>query len=230
VSWAAPAFLFTAAALVLFTAGRTEAALLAVCGALGWLAEVVGVRTGLPFGGYAYTDVLGSGWAGVPFAMAAAWMLLASYGRFMAAALGLRGLVLVAVGAAWMVGMDMVIDPLAGGVLAYWTWEKPGAYYGVPASNFLGWYAVSAVLLGLLARLREPASYHGAVGMSLLLFFTILAATRGLMVAALAGCGLVAVHAAASTWCYGRSVRAGISGVRRPARNNGPRSPGPPAR
>ena len=46
VAWAAPAFLVTAAFLLLATAQPREAALLLAAGVVGWCAEVVGVHTG----------------------------------------------------------------------------------------------------------------------------------------------------------------------------------------
>jgi putative membrane protein len=194
VAWAAPVFLVSAAVLILVTADHRPALLLAACGALGWGAEVLGVWTGWPFGGYVYTGVLGPGWLGVPFAMVAAWILLVAYGRYIGGMLELRGGPFVLVGAAWMVGMDTVIDPLAGGALNYWVWETSGAYYGIPASNFLGWFVVSACLVGLLLPFRRAPSAHGVVGLSLLLFFTVLAATRGMMLAVVAGLVLLALH------------------------------------
>ena len=196
VAWAAPVFLLSAALLVLITARPGTAILLALCGALGWGVEILGVKTGLPFGGYTYTEVLGPGRFGVPFAMAAAWVLLVAYGRFIGSALGTRGVVLVLVGAAWMVGMDAVIDPLAGGVLDYWTWVRSGVYYGIPAGNFVGWFVVSAGLMILLLPVRDTPRFHGAVGLSLLLFFTILSATRGMVLSTLAGLVLLATHIA----------------------------------
>ncbi len=204
-AWAAPAFLVTAALLVLATAQPGEAVLLLGAGLVGWCAEVVGVRTGFPFGGYTYTDVLGPSRLGVPLTMVAAWMLLVAYGRFVGRALGLRGAGWVLTGAAWMVGMDAVIDPLAGGALAYWTWAGSGAYYGIPASNFLGWFAVSVLTLAVLTPVRRVSSHHGSVGLSLLLFFTVLAATRGMWLAVAAGAVLLAGHVAVVATAVRRS-------------------------
>ena len=133
---------------------------------------------------------------GVPFTMVAAWMLLAAYGRFVGRTAGLGQVGSVLAGAAWMVGMDAVIDPLAGGALAYWTWAGSGAYYGIPASNFLGWFVVSALSLSVLTPVGHVSRRHGAIGLSLLLFFTVIAATRGMWLAVAAGALLVAGHAA----------------------------------
>jgi putative membrane protein len=146
------------------------------------------VAYGIPFGGYDYTETLYPHVLGVPVVMAAAWVVLFAYVRQM------RTPPLLA--AAWMTAIDLVIDPLAAGVLGYWKWHNAGLYYGIPWTNFAGWYLVSLVLFTLA---RRPAARNPGVkwmGLSVVLFFTVIALGVGLASAGLIGLGLVGLHAA----------------------------------
>ncbi len=196
--WAAPAFLWLAAALAVAGAGPRERAWLAACGLLGWGAECAGVATGFPFGRYAYTAALGPAPLGAPAAMAAAWVALAGYVGRVAPPAGGRRAAYAALAAAWMTALDLVIDPLAAGPLGYWRWENGGAYHGIPAVNFAGWWAVSAALFALRpAGLPRGGGATRLAGTSIVLFFTVLAAAAGMALPAAAGVLLLAADAAA---------------------------------
>ncbi len=47
--------------------------------------------------------------------------------------------------ALYIVGLDLIIDPLAVSVKT-WTWETNGVYFGVPAMNFVGWFFVGFII------------------------------------------------------------------------------------
>jgi putative membrane protein len=97
------------------------------------------------------------------------------------------------VAAAWMTAIDLVIDPLAANQLGYWRWVERGAYYGIPASNFAGWFAASLVIFALLqGRAWRPNFWHRLAGASIILFFTLIALSFHLWAAALAGLALFA--------------------------------------
>lgn len=205
--WTAPAYLATAALVVVASAGRRRALALAAAGVLGFASEVVGVATGVPFGGYAYTERLAPLAAGVPLVLAAAWIVLAAWAEDAARRLGPRWppLLAAAAGGAWMTLADLVIDPLAAGPLGYWTWDDPGGWFGVPAVNFLGWWLVGTVLVALLARARPGEDEASArrydraargIGAATLAFFVLLALFAGLGIPALVGLVLLAVDLA----------------------------------
>ena len=61
--------------------GARGAAVVAAAGSIGFGAELLGVRTGKPFGPYDYSGQLGPKVAGVPLMAAAAWGLLARPSR-----------------------------------------------------------------------------------------------------------------------------------------------------
>lgn len=198
-AWTAPAFLATAALLAFLYTPRAEWPILLFGGAVGLAAEVVGVHVGLPFGAYVYTATLAPRVLGVPLVMAAAWVVLFAYVRQMAR----RPLA----AAAWMTAIDLVIDPLAANRLGYWVWAHPGPYYGIPWSNFAGWFAVSLLLFSLD---RGPAQAEGRVrwlGLSVVLFFTGLALGTGAWLAGGFGLALVILHAGRRLQATGRWPR-----------------------
>jgi putative membrane protein len=116
--------------------------------------EYVGVVTGFPFGSYRYTgvlvpDLLG----GVPLAMGCAWLLVIVGSHYtariispLAATRVGNAIALSLVGAFLAVGLDLLLEPVAYHAQGYWQWlPGDGAYYGIPATNFLAWFVVAAI-------------------------------------------------------------------------------------
>lgn len=178
--WTAPAFLFVAAAGVLLSLPGHGAFSLLAAGMAAWAVEVVGVKTGLPFGNYTYTSVLGIRELGVPLAIGAAWIVLLAYTLETLRRWKVKAQLRPWIGAAWMTAMDFIIDPVAAGPLNYWGWSGGGWYYHVPWSNFLGWFIVSLLLLVFLARRdATPSRAVRLVGLAILVFFGVLNAREG---------------------------------------------------
>ncbi|HEU5110781.1 MAG TPA: carotenoid biosynthesis protein, partial [Micromonosporaceae bacterium] len=122
--------------------GRTAAALVAVTAGGGFAVEAVGVATGFPFGGYAYTDALGPRLAGVPLVIPLAWTWMAWPAWLAAGRLARRRVARVCVAAVGLAAWDLFLDPqmVAEG---YWRWESPTPALpgvpGIPIGNYLGW-------------------------------------------------------------------------------------------
>jgi putative membrane protein len=200
-SWLASAFLAVAGGIVLCTTtSRGEFLRLVAVAAFGVLIEWCGVRYGWLFGRYAYTGVLRPTLLGVPVVMSFAWMTLVAYVQQGMLRLKLPAWAGALVAAAWMTAIDLVIDPLAANQLGYWRWVERGAYYGIPASNFAGWFASSLVIFALLrARAWRPNFWHRFAGASIILFFTLIALSFRLWAAAFAGFLLCAADVLLST-------------------------------
>lgn len=193
--WTAPSFLFVAALLTLCLTPPGWRLQLAIAAVIGMAAELSGLRWGYPFGEYSYTDVLFPAVMGVPLAIGAAWLILFAYVRQMLAWFKLNTIIRAAIGAAWMTAIDLVIDPLAAGPLGFWTWADGGRYYGVPASNFFGWFIVSLLLFIIFRSSPERNRRATHVGLSIILFFTIIAVSRHMAGPVIAGAILLAAHA-----------------------------------
>jgi putative membrane protein len=147
---------FGVSLVVLFlaqAAGFRRATLVAltVLGA-AWIAEVLGSKTGLPFGAYHYTEVLQPQLSGVPILIPLAWLMMLPPAWAVAQRLTGRrsGLAFVAVSALAFTAWDLFLDPqmVQWGL---WTWHVPGPYFGAPLVNFAGWLLVAA-LITVLAR------------------------------------------------------------------------------
>jgi putative membrane protein len=107
----------------------------------GYGVEVLGVQTGWPFGQYHYLDALGWQWWGVPVIMGVNWALLLYATVAMAGRLVTPVWQRIALAAAGMVFIDSWIEPISVD-LDFWQWSVGHA----PATNFLGWFMVSALL------------------------------------------------------------------------------------
>jgi uncharacterized membrane protein len=223
--WLRPyVFIFLVAYLMLATwhlgAGRALAFL--VLGYLiSWAAEFCSIHSGFPFGDYLYipSTLNQELWvAGVPLMDSLSYVFLAyaSYamalvaltpGGWQARSFSLKGEAAMQgswrpliLGAVLMVSLDIVIDPLAlrgyrwflGQIYGY---PEPGVYFGVPLTNFGGWFLVALglirVLQFLVTRMRPnqwwdwgrrrfpsqallgPAFYLGILGFNLVMTFLI---------------------------------------------------------
>ncbi len=204
--WAASVFLLLAGLLIVATSGKKELIGLLIGASLGFIAEIIGVRYGFIFSPYRYTEVLQPQLFDVPLVMLSAWMVLIAYCRQMLMNLKLPALLEAALAAAWMTAIDLVIDPLAANQLGYWRWENPGAYYGIPLHNFIGWFAVSLVIFIVVDRDVGRNRWAGYVGLSIVLFFTAIAWSYGLKAAGVVGLILCSAHLA-RCWAPERSER-----------------------
>lgn len=117
----------------------------------GFSAEVVGVRTGWPFGRYDYTGTLGPELLDVPLVVPLAWTMIA-YPVLLAARRLTRHYAWL-VGGFGMTAWDVFLDPQMVGD-RHWTWADPAPALpgvdGVPLSNFAGWLAVATVMMLVL--------------------------------------------------------------------------------
>jgi len=127
---------------------------------LAWLAEFASTRIGVPFGLYHYTGVTRGQELyidNVPLMDSLSFTFLA-YAAFCLARAVLAGrpvsrVKLAAVSGLLMMALDVVIDPLAvrgdrwflGHIFYY---PEGGPYFGVPLTNFAGWWIVGALGVG----------------------------------------------------------------------------------
>lgn len=135
---------------------------------VGNVFENVGVRTGFPFGHYYFTDLMGPKIFAVPIMLGLAYVGMAYLswtlarlilGDLRAPLAGSRIVTLPLVAAFIMVAWDFSMDPVWATVLRAWVFPGGGAYFGVPISNFAGWYLTVYVIYQLFGLyLRSHAS------------------------------------------------------------------------
>lgn len=163
---------------------RRGVLLLSALGLYALVFESVAIATGVPYGRFAYTDVLGPKVLGLaPLMVLVAWTPLI-LGSLAVTRRAWQAIVLVVI-------CDLVLDPAAVS-LGFWSWEEPGPYYGVPFVNFGGWVVSGGLAVLAMRRLPRPLPDLLARNLWLVLvFWTAVNAWSGLWVPALIGIGLV---------------------------------------
>ena len=170
-----------------FVLGKTAAFFIILAFSSGLVAELSGVLYGVPFGKYHYTDVLTATWPSilglVPLCVPLMWsaLIYASYSatNLLVRRRGAPPYLLSCIDAAYLVAFDLLLDPIAVKV-GLWVWHEEGPYFGVPLSNFAGWFLVTyltTLVYRLIAGGEEeyPRGQRGAVpGLALTCFILIL--------------------------------------------------------
>lgn len=132
---------------------------------LSWLAgyavEVIGVKTGLIFGAYAYGDVLGPQLANVPLVIGLNWTILLYAIYLVLQPISWPQWTKPILGALLLVFTDVWIEPVAV-ALDFWQWENPVAHwlFVAPLQNYLAWGLFSLVILGSF-QLLQPRWENG---------------------------------------------------------------------
>lgn len=108
---------------------------------LGYFIEVLGVKTGFPFGTYVYGDALGVKLLDVPLIIGVNWFMLVMGAGYIVKSQFHSIWVRVIVAATIMVMVDYPIEQMAS-TLDYWSWE--GDY--IPVQNFVGWFAIALIM------------------------------------------------------------------------------------
>lgn len=133
---------------------------IALCLVVGNICENIGIVTGVPFGTYYFTDVMGPKLFRVPILLGLAYVgmgyLAWTLSRIILGTTrnALSGANLFTVpffSAFLMVSWDLSMDPIWSTVVHAWIWGNGGGYFGVPITNFLGWFVVVYVIYQLFA-------------------------------------------------------------------------------
>jgi uncharacterized membrane protein len=139
---------------------RGIAVFIVICLVVSNILENTSILTGFPFGHYHYTDSLGPKLFLVPILIGPAYFangyLAWVLGNVLIGDLrrGAGAFATFAVpffAAFLMVMWDLTFDPRASTIQHMWIWEQGGGYFGVPLTNYLGWFFTVYVFLQLFA-------------------------------------------------------------------------------
>lgn len=120
--------------------------------------ESLSISTGFPFGYYHYEKLSGPRIANVPLIIMPAYfamgytsyilgqVLTGQYGKKLQ---GIQLFITPFVATFIMVMWDLVMDPVAATISQSWVWKEGGLYFGVPLSNFAGWFFVVYLFMQL---------------------------------------------------------------------------------
>jgi putative membrane protein len=118
------------------------------------------ILTGFPFGHYYYTDLLGPKLFLVPLLIGPAyvgngylaWVLsTALVGDVRPKATAFTTFAVPFIASFMMVAWDLCMDPTNSTIRHLWIWEQGGGYFGVPLTNYLGWFFTVYVFYQLFA-------------------------------------------------------------------------------
>ncbi|TFG06944.1 carotenoid biosynthesis protein [Candidatus Thorarchaeota archaeon] len=179
VNWVSAMFIVIIAApsyyyLVRWAGVKKGVAVIVVLGILPVIVEAIGISTGLPYGGFYYTDMMG-----LKIFDLVPWSVAFAFGPLVLGTMSLAILaskdwrVMLPLSALLLVFVDLVLDPAAV-VLNIWVWLEPGPYYGIPITNYTGWFvtalAASAILHIILSgTTKEVAEIPVEIAGSLLI-------------------------------------------------------------
>ena len=161
---------------------------------LGLVIEMVGSRTGFPFGAYSYAGAPEPTILGVPVIVPLGWFALVLSAHVLAGGRAwLAGLLVLA----WDLGLEALMTSKG-----YWAWHDANPlWYGAPPQNYLAWFAVGALISRLFSRLAPELHQDSGFGWAYrleALFVPAGLALLGLWPAAIL-CGL-AMNALAWRW------------------------------
>jgi putative membrane protein len=127
---------------------------LVLCLGVGTVAESVSLRTGFPFGEYYFGDVMGPKLFHLPVLLALAYVGIGYVAWVLALLIlgypgnpmrGIRVVALPVMASSIMMAWDLSMDPDWSTLDHAWIWQHGGAYFGVPISNFFGWFLTAYV-------------------------------------------------------------------------------------
>ncbi len=125
------------------------AAFTAFCLGVAAVCESLSLRTGFPFGHYYFTSLMGPKLLQVPMLLVLAYLGI-GYCSWVLALLilgyrdkpltGARVIALPLLSTLIMVAWDLSMEAVWSTLDRAWIWRDGGMFYGVPLSNFFGWY------------------------------------------------------------------------------------------
>jgi len=128
---------------------RGMAAFTTFCLGIGAACESLSLRTSFPFGHYSFTSLMGPKLLQVPILLVLAylgigycsWVLsLFILGYRNKPLAGARLISLPLLASFIMLAWDLSMEAIWSTIDRAWIWRDGGLFYGVPVSNFLGWF------------------------------------------------------------------------------------------
>src|SRR3982074_742811 len=142
-------------------------AFLIICLVVSNILENTSILTGFPFGHYHYTSgpklflvplFIGPSYFATAYL---AWMVaIVLIGEIRREGSWFTTVAVPVVASAVMVMWDLTFDPTASTIKHFWIWEQGGGYFGVPLTNYVGWFFTVYLFLQLFAlflRIRSAA-------------------------------------------------------------------------
>ncbi len=116
---------------------------------LGFIIELIGVKTGFIFGNYNYGETLGFKLFDIPLIIGINWLLLIYCTGVMIEKVSENSITKSTIGALLLVFLDLLIEPVAI-KYDFWAWEN-GI---IPLQNYVAWFLISFIFLIIFNKLN----------------------------------------------------------------------------
>ncbi|MFP4133201.1 MAG: gamma-carotene 1'-hydroxylase CruF [Halothece sp.] len=186
---------------------------------LSLASELLGTSTGFPFGDYRYLSGLGYKIADlVPFTIPLSWFYV-GFCTYLMARVGLEQLSLpswlrsvsaIALGSLLLTFWDFVLDPAMSQTdVPFWVWEQPGAFFGMPYQNFIGWFVTGTIFMSVahvfwgnqpLGLARRHLTFPFAIYFSNILFGVVLSLAAGIWIPVVLGIVFAVIPCSVLYW------------------------------
>ncbi|MBI4894513.1 MAG: carotenoid biosynthesis protein [Candidatus Aenigmarchaeota archaeon] len=177
--WTKSVMVFSLCSIYLFwSIGSKKAVVfLVITLSMSFLLELIGITTGYPLGvTYSYDESFSPATLfGLPVTVPINWAIINILGySIVTHMLTLSGrnkpnadsrkislLLLIVLDGLVVTAMDVVLDPLKV-AQGSWTWAEGGPFYGIPIGNYVGWFVISSVSIGLFRFIeyKRPREEH----------------------------------------------------------------------
>ena len=121
---------------------------------IGFVIEVVGVKTGILFGEYYYGSVLGFKVLEVPLIIGLNWLVLSLATHSIMRVFLNNRFSIICTASLLMVLLDLLIEPVAI-KLGFWTWDSSF----VPLQNYIMWFFSAFVMQYILIKFNSSINY-----------------------------------------------------------------------
>jgi len=127
---------------------------------ISWGMETLSIKTGFPFGSYYYTNLLGAKAGVVPWGIMLAyfftgyiaWTIATIFFKEYGSGVSKKKIILIPITASFiMVAWNICFEPVMSTVEGNWVWINGGRFFGVPLTNFFGWFLTSYIIFQLFA-------------------------------------------------------------------------------
>lgn len=127
---------------------------------VSWGMETLSIKTGIPFGNYYYTNLLGAKAGVVPWGIMLAyfftgyiaWTISTIFFKEYGTVISKKRIVLIPLFASLiMVIWNICFEPIMSTIEGNWIWVNGGGFFGVPITNFLGWFLTSYIIFQIFA-------------------------------------------------------------------------------
>ncbi|MBQ0138751.1 MAG: carotenoid biosynthesis protein [Kurthia sp.] len=176
LEWANSVFLILAGLVALLYATETFGlfkglTLSILVGVTTFFVEGFSAKYDVFFGNYDYTDRFPPLLFGVPIGIGFAWIVMIMAGHALVANIKNRWFAIL-IAASYVVVLDLLLDPVAFVAKEYWIWASSSTYYGIPWTNFMGWFIIAFVwqfILSFFSSTTAPLAAKHAI----IVFYTI---------------------------------------------------------